>query len=149
MIENKYRSSLLKPQDILKKWHILEPHVESALGHSVGEMTSFDIALLAMIEKAHIWLTVDQNDSIASVIVTRFIEQTRRKTMLIQTCGGSVEEWDAWTAHHDTLIKFAQDNRCSSIQIWGRKGWQRRLRHLTNDTGRSYKHLYQVYNMEI
>lgn len=149
MIENKYRSFLLKPQEILKKWHILEPHVESALDHSVGEMTSFDIALLAMIEKAHIWLTVDQNDSIASVIVTRFIEETRRKTMLIHTCGGSVEGWDAWTAHHDTLIKFAQDNRCSSIQIWGRKGWQRRLRHLTNDTGHSYEPLYHVYNMEI
>ena len=149
MIENKYRSSLLKPQDILKKWHILEPHVESALDHSVGEMTSFDIALLAMIEKAHIWLTVDQNDSIASVIVTRFIEETRRKSMLIQTCGGSVEGWDAWTAHHDTLVKFARNNKCSSIQIWGRKGWQRRLQDLTNDTGHSYRHLYQVYNMEI
>ncbi len=149
MIENEYRSSLLAPHDILEKWHILRPHVESALGHSVGEMTSFDIALMAMIEKAHIWLTVDKNGSIASVIVTRFIEQTRRKTMLIQSCGGSVEEWDAWTAHHDTLVNFAKDNRCSSIQIWGRKGWQRRLRHLTNDTGHSYKPLYHVYNMEI
>lgn len=149
MIENEYRSSLLNPQDILKKWHILEPHVESALDHSVGEMTSFDIALLAMIEKAHIWLTVDQNDSIASVIVTRFIEETRRKSMLIQTCGGSVEGWDAWTAHHNTLVKFARNNKCSSIQIWGRKGWQRRLRHLTNDTGHSYEPLYHVYNMEI
>ena len=149
MIENEYRSYLLKPQDILKKWHILEPHVESALDHSIGEMTSFDIALLAMIEKAHIWLTVDQKDSIASVIVTRFIEETRRKTMLIQTCGGSVEGWDAWTAHHNTLVKFARNNKCSSIQIWGRKGWQRRLRHLTNDTGHSYEPLYHVYNMEI
>jgi hypothetical protein len=149
MIENEYRSSLLKPQDILEKWQILKPHIESANEHSAGEMTPFDIALLAMVGKAHIWLTVDQNDNVASVIVTRFIEQTRRKTMLIQTCGGSVEGWDAWTAHHDNLIKFAQDNMCSSIQIWGRKGWQRRLRHLTNDTGRSYKHLYQVYNMEI
>ena len=76
-------------------------------------MAPFDIALLAMVEKAHIWLTVDQNDEVATVIVTRFIEQTRRKTMLIQTCGGSVGGWAAWTKHHDTLVKFAEKHGCS------------------------------------
>lgn len=149
MIENEYRSSLLKPQDILEKWQILKPYIESANEYSAGEMAPFDIALLAMVEKAHIWLTVDHNDEVATVIVTRFIEQTRRKTMLIQTCGGSVGGWAAWTKHHDTLVKFAEKHGCSSIQIWGRKGWERRLRHLINDTGHSYEPLYHVYNMEI
>jgi len=149
MIENEYRSSRLHPEQVLNWWHKLRPHIESANTYSLGEMTPFDIALMAMVDKAHIWLTVDKSDEIVTVIVTRFIEQTRRKTMLIQSCGGSVGGWAAWTKHHDTLVQFAKDHGCSSIQIWGRRGWERRLRHLINDTGHSYEPSYQVYNMEI
>ena len=150
MVEYTYRPSLLKPHEILDKWQILKPHIESANEYSAGEMAPFDMALLAMVEKAHIWLTVDQDDNIASVIVTRFIQQTRRKTMLIQSCGGSIGGWAAWgKQHHDTLVDFAKSNGCDSIQVWGRKGWERRLRHIINDAGHSYELLYHVYNMEI
>ena len=149
MIDDKYRTSLLTPQEILDQWNILGPHVESALEHSVGEMSSFDLALLAMVEKAHVWCTVDTNGNMSSVIVTRFVEYARSKTLLFHTCGGTVEEWDAWTSHHVIFENFAKNNGCKSIQIWGRRGWERTLRNLTSDTGRSYRHLYQVYNMEI
>jgi len=150
MVEYTYRPSLLKSHEILDKWQILKPHIESANEYSAGEMAPFDMALLAMVEKAHIWLTVDQDDNIASVIVTRFIQQTRRKTMLIQSCGGSIGGWAAWgKQHHDTLVDFAKSTGCDSIQVWGRKGWERRLRHIINDAGHSYELLYHVYNMEI
>tara|TARA_R110001632_G_scaffold80088_3_gene179265 strand:- start:13247 stop:13696 length:450 start_codon:yes stop_codon:yes gene_type:complete len=144
-----YQPSLLTPKEILEQWSSLKPHVEAALEHSAGEMNTFDLALLALVEKAHIWVCVDKQGDLATVIVTRFIHHTRNKILLIQTCGGSVEFWSSWLTNHVLLENFAKRNGCKSIQIWGRRGWERRLRNLTSDTGRSYRHLYQVYDMEI
>lgn len=149
MIDSLLRSSLLLPEEVLKLWPELEPHIEAALDHSVGEMTTFDVCLLALVEKVHIWVTRDTDNALVSVIVTRFNTHMRGKHMQIMTCGGKIQGWDAWTAHHKTLETFARENGCSAIQIWGRKGWERRLRHLTSDTGNKYEPLYHVYNLEI
>jgi hypothetical protein len=142
-------SSLLTPPQVLKLWPLLEPHIESALHHSIGEYDPFSICLMALSEQAHIWLTRDEDGQVITVIVTRFTSSAHSKSLLIMTCAGQVPDWDTWTAHHKTLEEFAKKNGCNSMQVWGRRGWERRLRHLESNKGKPYQLLYHVYNMEI
>lgn len=142
-------SSFLTPPQILKLWPLLEPKVEAALHHSIGEYTAFDICLMALAEQVQVWLTQDEDGKIVTVIVTRFLPSARSKSLQIMLCAGEIPNWDAWTSHHKTLETFAKKHGCNSLQVWGRRGWERRLRHLESDKGKSYELLYHVYNMEI
>ena len=144
----KYKSTLLKPEDVLKIWPSLSAHIEKAIEHSAGELNLFDIAQAAINGHNHIWVTFSGN-TLTTVIVTRFLEYPRTKTLQIMTCSGAIEDWDGWTEHHRILENFAKSNGCSAIEIWGRRGWGRRLKHLTSQIGNTYKPLYYVYSMEI
>lgn len=142
-------SFLLTPPQILKLWPLLEPKIEAALHHSIGEYTSFDICLMALSEQVQVWLTQDEDGKIVTVIVTRFIPSARSKSLQIMLCAGEIPNWEEWTSHHKTLETFAKKHGCNSLQVWGRRGWERRLRHLESEKGKPYELLYHVYNMEI
>lgn len=143
-----HTSTLLKPEDVLKHWSNLSSHIEKALEHSGGEISLFDVAQAAINGQNHIWVTFSGTE-LTTVIVTRFLEYQRTKMMQIMTCSGLIEDWDGWTEHHRILEDFGKDNGCTAIEIWGRKGWGRRLRHLTSRSGNTYAPLYYVYKMEI
>lgn len=143
------KSTLLTSPQILKLWPLLEPKIEAALSHSIGEYTAFDICLMGLSEQAQFWLTQDDDGMLVTLIVTRFITSARNKSMQIMLCAGSIPDWEVWTSHHKTLETFAKKHGCNSLQVWGRRGWERRLRHLESATGKPYKLLYHVYNMEI
>lgn len=143
-----HQSSLLKPEDVLKHWPVLNPHIETALEHSGGELSLFDVAQQAMNGQYHVWVTFS-GEKLITVIVTRFLTYQRTKMLQIMTCGGTVIDWDGWTDHHRLIEDFAKKNECSAIEIWGRKGWGRRLKSVTSQTGHPYRPLYSVFSMEI
>lgn len=143
-----HSSHLLTPEEVFKYWSKLSSHIDSALEHSGGELQLFDVARDAMNGQAHIWATFS-GDELITVIVTRFLAYQRTKMFQIMTCSGSITDWDGWTEHHQILEDFAKKNGCSAIEIWGRKGWLRRLQHLKSRSGQTYKPLYYVYSMEI
>lgn len=143
-----HNSTLLKPEDVLTYWPKLSPHIKSAIEHSGGELSLFDVAQGAINGQNHIWVTFS-GDKLITVIVTRFLDYQRTKMLQIMTCGGAIEDWDGWTEHHRILEDFAKSNGCSAIEIWGRRGWGRRLKHMTSRKGDTYKPLYYVYSMEI
>lgn len=143
-----HETVLLKPEEVLQHWHNLSPHIDTALEHSAGELTTFDVARDSLNGSCHVWVTFSDN-LMVSVLVTRFLNYQRTKMLQIMTCGGSIDDWDAWTEQHSVIEDFAKLNGCSHIEIWGRKGWGRRLQHLKSKAGHPYKPLYHVYSMEI
>ena len=140
---------LLNPADVLAQWPTIKPHIDSALAHGVGEMNTFQLFQKVMSGHIHIWVYLDEHTQITAVLSTRFLQYENRKSLQIMTCGGAVEDWDIWLAHNHVFETFGKNNGCSSIQIWGRKGWGRKLAKVISQTGKSYKPLYHVFDMEI
>ena len=146
---SEFRSVLLNPQEVLKLWPQISSDIEKALEHSVNELSVFELCQKALSGHIHIWLTLDSNNRIVCTTTTRIFTYSSHKSLQIITCTGSSRKWEEFFQQHKTVEDFAKQNGCSSIQIWGRKGWQRQLKKLTSSTGNKYKTLYYVYNMEI
>jgi len=146
---SEFRSVLLNPQEVLKFWPQFEEDIEKALAHSVMELTAFDICKQALSGIIHIWLTLDNNNKIVCTTTTRFLNYPSHKALQIITCTGKDRKWDEFYEQHKAIEDFAKQSNCSGIQVWGRKGWQRQLKKLTNDVGKQYETQYYVYNMEI
>lgn len=147
---SRFQSVLLTPQNVLKYWHLLEPEIEKALEHGIDELTAFDVCKQALDNKIQVWVAVDKNNEIVCTITTRFLTYPSTKVMQIITCTGSQGRyWDDFCEYHRTLEDYAKANGCSSLQVWGRKGWQRHLTKIKSRSGQDYQTLYYVYNMEI
>ena len=144
-----YQTVLLTPEQILKFWSSLEKPISDSLAHSVNELSSFDVFKLALDDRVHVWLTVDNVSKIVGVTTTRFLHYKRKKVMqmlTMTTLGSSIPDM---FDQHEKFEEFAKVNSCSSIQAWGRKGWLRRLNPLRSKSGNKYKLQYYVFNMEI
>jgi len=139
---------LLSAEEILKYWPQISHHIDAALEHSAGEITTFQTFQQAMNGQMHVWVYVDQ-DQITSAFATRFLIFDNRKSLQIMTCGGSIADWDKLQSGHSVFERFARENKCQNVQIWGRKGWVKRMENVTSKSGTKYKPLYTVISMEI
>lgn len=136
-----FKSFLVLPEEIGKLWINIEPHINSALKHSSGELSSFEIFKLAINNKIQIWITVEENKNIVCVTTTEIVvHPTHRKELHVLTIGGT--KINRFLEQHNTLEEFAKLQGCHSIKTESRKGFDR----LTKG---KYKIKYYVYEMEI
>ncbi|MDA9159573.1 hypothetical protein N9O21_03370 [Rhodobacteraceae bacterium] len=139
---------LLSAEEILTYWPNISPHIDAALEHSAGEITTFQTFQQAMTGHMHVWAFVDE-DKITSAFATRFLIFDNMKSLQIMTCGGFVADWDTSQSVHSIFEEFARENECQNIQIWGRRGWAKRMENVTSKSGTKYKPLYTVISMEL
>jgi hypothetical protein len=144
-----FRSVLLSPNEVLRFWPQIEPDIVKALEHSVNELTSFDVCKQALDGRIHVWLIIDNQHKIVCTTTTRYLNYPSHKALQIITCTASGRKWKEFFEHHRAIEDFAKQSGCSSIKVWGRKGWQRQLNKLTSRASTKYKTLYYVYNLEI
>ena len=146
---SKHRSFVLNPQNVIRYWTLLGPHIDKALAHGTGELTSFDICKLAVNEQAQIWATVDQDEKLSCVTVTKIIvtKNTKHLHIVCLTSVGSTVSKMRDQFHN--LEDFAKQNGCKSLQVWGRKGWERKLKSFKSRSGNTFKTLYYVFDQEI
>ena len=144
-----FQTVLLSPNEILKVWHLIEADIEKALDHGINEITILDMCKQALNNKIFIFITLDREKKIVSTTTLRFLNYGSVKTCQIIT--NTTNGIPLKQVEHDHRIfeDFARDNGCSHMQVWGRKGWQRRLKSLSSRQDNRYETLYYVYNMEI
>jgi hypothetical protein len=145
----KFRTFLLSPVDVPILWHMIEADIAKALSHGIGEMSAFDICKDAINGTVFIWITLNQNNKIVCTTTLRFLTYQSKKTCQIitnTTNGVSLKQIEH---DHRLFEDFAKENGCSHLQVWGRKGWQRRLQSLSSRQGNKYETQYYVFDMEI
>mgnify|MGYP003114565334 FL=1 len=144
-----FQTVLLSPNEILKVWHLIEADIEKALDHGINEITILDMCKQALNNKIFIFITLDRDKKIVCTTTLRFLNYGSVKTCQIIT--NTTNGIPLKQVEHDHRIfeDFARDNGCSHMQVWGRKGWQRRLKSLSSRQDNRYETLYYVYNMEI
>jgi hypothetical protein len=144
-----FQTVLLSPNEILKVWHLIEADIEKALDHGINEITILDMCKQALNNKIFIFITLDRDKKIVCTTTLRFLNYGSVKTCQIITNTTNGIPLKQVEHDHRVFEDFARDNGCSHMQVWGRKGWQRRLKSLSSRQDNRYETLYYVYNMEI
>ena len=144
-----FRTVLLTPPEVLHVWPSIQGDIDKALSHGIDEMSVFDLFKDAINGTVFVWITLDPDSRIVCTATLRFLTHKNVKTCQIitnTTNGVSLKQVEA---DHRLFEDFAKKNGCSHLQVWGRKGWIRRLQTLSSRQGNKYKTQYYVFDMEI
>jgi hypothetical protein len=145
----KFRTVLLTPPEVLHVWPSIEAGIANALSHGVEEMSAFDIFKAAINGTVFIWVALDRDSRIVHTATLRFLVQGSIKTCQIITLHEDGVSLKQVEEDHRLFEDFAKKNGCSHLQVWGRKGWLRRLQTFSSRQGNKYKTQYYVFDMEI
>lgn len=146
---SEFRSFILTPKDVLKHWPILEPQIQKSLDHGEGEYSTFDIFKKAIDNLMQIWATVDKDNELTCVTVTQVSVYPDYKSLQILCLTVINQTVKNMKDQFYCLEDFAKQNGCISLRVWGRKGWERKLRTLKSKQGNEFKTRYYVYSQEI
>lgn len=144
-----FRTVLLTPPEVLHVWPSIEADIDKALSHGIDEMSVFDLFKDAINGTVFVWITLDRDSRIVCTTTLRFLAQKNVKTCQIITNTTNGVPLKQIEHDHRLFEDFAKKNGCSHLQVWGRKGWLRRLQSLSSRQGNKYKTQYYVFDMEI
>ena len=117
---------LCPPVDIEKAWVFVYPLLQEAVERSLGRDT--ESALKQMLIDGHyqLWMAGEPG-RLSACCATRVAEYPSGKKVLnIVALGG--KQFEQWAQELlDTLKKFSLENKCTSIEFVGRRGWMRKL----------------------
>lgn len=131
-----------KPSMLLECWSAVSPYIKMAIDESHGEL-SMD-AIIEGIEKGEILIATvfDDTKLIAVCSYQQFTFDSGKRVIQILGAGGS--EVDSWFEQIDGIAnELAKAYNCTEIYINGRKGWERKMKHL------GYTHAHTIISREV
>ena len=141
----------IPPEMILKLWPLIEPQIEKAFKYSQGENNTFDIFKLLMEpEVSQCWIVFDENKNPINVTITRInIYGSYKALCIVTTTSVGDSSFDSYKHMHDEFYNFAQEKGLSRIEMYGRKGWKKKLTSIEGPNGESYKEIYTTMSMDV
>ncbi len=122
-------------------WYDLYKYIDSALMHSLGEVTSVQLLEMILAEKAQLWGVAREGIFIGAA-VTEVVQYPNTSALRITTLGG--EGMAKWVDDMGKVLeKFAKSIGASRIEAVGRKGFIRRLAPL------GYRPAYTIMIKEV
>lgn len=118
--------TLIPLDEIDNVWRYAAPHILRATDRSHDRYALYDIFKAVKMGQQQLWMVYEEDKDVAA-FTTSITPYPGRKILTCQFCGGSkLEEWASEAT--DILKNFAQDNDCTMIELYGRKGWVKELR---------------------
>jgi hypothetical protein len=112
------------PHRTLEIWPVVSTMIYRAMKR--GGLSSFkSVEQGVLAGNALLWLAV-QGTVLQAACVTELIVTEWQKTCVIVACGGA--DMEQWLHLISGLEQYAKDEGCSCIRIFGRKGWERKLK---------------------
>jgi len=137
------RTVLLSREQITEHWHQVKGLLQQALDHGVGESKLSDYLMHALEMKAQIWVVLDEKDLIVCAAITQFIDYSSQRSLHIVGVAGV--DFQTWADQYYVVEKFAKDNNCLRVEMWGRQGWEKVLPKAVP----GFKKVYTVMSKEI
>ena len=103
---------------LLDEYERLMHHIEAALGYAGNSHTALDV--LDAIKRGKAQFFPYEN----SVIVTEIVDYPQRTSCRIWLAGGDMDEL---MEAEKEVADWAKGHGCDSMEIIGRKGWERQL----------------------
>ena len=111
---------MLSNEELALRWHEIQPLVQEALDHGIGESSSHNIFMECMATNAQCW------EHQGLIGITRFIQYPQYKQLQVVVCSGE-NLWADGPECIEVFESFARDTGCRNVAVWGRKGWKRFL----------------------
>lgn len=111
------------PQRVHEFWPFVKDMIRSAVKRT-NLSHSQDIEYDITSGEALLWLIWDET-KIVGAVSTSLIETDASKVCVLTACGG--ENMRQWLPLLTKIEKYAKDEGCSCVRIFGRKGWLRVL----------------------
>ena len=111
------------PADVEKVWPIVGPMLRRAIERT--GLSDFSECQSALFCGAHLlWLAIE-NKTIKGIATTQLVKANERKSCIIVACSG--EDFREWLPLIGGIEKYATEEGCQSMRIFGRSGWSRVL----------------------
>ena len=111
------------PCDVEKVWPKVEPLLRRAIERT--QLSDFDSCTSALFTGAHLlWMAI-ADDKIEAIATTELAKVGSRKICTIVACAG--ENRERWLPLIAGIEKFAKNEGCDAMRIYGRRGWKRVL----------------------
>jgi|TARA_B100000519_G_C14057073_1_gene350262 hypothetical protein len=116
------------PNDLVDSaWKNVEKDIADALARSNGYALAANIKQWIKDKKMQLWILWDKEDKnqYYGVVVTEILQRPLKRCLNIRIMTG--HHRDKWQHLIKNIEKFAWDNKCDSMELIARPGWQKEL----------------------
>ena len=113
-------------EELSETWAYIKPHIQRALEHGLHETSAHDIFVGAMHGEYQIW-EIRVDGVVKNYGATRINQFKQHQQMQIVTSTG--EDWDDYGPEVlKEVERAALLSGCKYVSVWGRPGWERKLK---------------------
>ena len=115
----------MRPADVAHVWENVAPLLLTVSQHAEGEMEPDDYLESLTYGAMQLW-TATEEKKIILAMVTQIVPYPQKKVLRIIAISGKKFK-EAHKHFNDVVESFALRVGCSSMELWGRKGWKKML----------------------
>ncbi|MET1083306.1 MAG: hypothetical protein ABWY12_09710 [Burkholderiales bacterium] len=115
----------VRPQDVAAQWKLALGFLHSAIAWTGGRFTPATVLADLELGRSQLWAAVE-DAQLYAVAVTQILIYPGGESVGVLYLGGvDSERWgDLLT---DALLEYARERNCQRLELFGRKGWERKL----------------------
>ena len=118
------KTHLISAEDVPYIWDDVGPMLHRIREHSEGELETDDFLDHLINGGMQLWISTD-GGVMHSAMITQIVIYPQKKVLRIISLAGS--DFKKLYYFKDMVESFAIKTGCSSLELWGRKGWKRLL----------------------
>ena len=118
------KAHLLQPEDVAYIWEDVAPMLARVTSHTEGELEPDDFIEPLTHGEMQLWIVIEDKEIIAALI-TKVIPYPQKKVLRLISLAG--EDFNKFKDFISMVESFAIRSECSSLEMWGRKGWKKLL----------------------
>jgi hypothetical protein len=105
-------------------WEDAIPFVEKVIAKSHGYLKAVDVLDRLKEGRYRLWMAWRADP--VGVVITEFCDYPQKRTCIVRVLGAHFmpSEWRAFLAR---IEAWAKQNGCQAMEVFGRKGWDRKL----------------------
>jgi len=118
------KAQIVAPEDVAYIWERVAPLLDEAQEHTEGEVESDDFLESLTHGDMQLWIATEGNE-LHSIMITQIITYPQKKVLRIISIAGS--DFKRLYQFNEMVESFAIKTGCTSLELWGRKGWKKLL----------------------
>ena len=119
------KAHLIQPEDVAYLWDDVGPMLARVTERSEGEMEPDDYLETLTQGAMQLWIATEEKN-ITLAMVTQIVSYPQKKILRVIAISGE-KFIEAHSQFNDMVEAFAIRVGCSSMELWGRKGWKKML----------------------
>ena len=116
------KAQIVAPEDIAYIWEEVAPLLDKVQEHTEGEVESEDFLEPLTHGDMQLWIATEDKN-LHSVMITQIIPYPQKQVLRVISLAGS--DFKKLSQFQAMLESFAIRTGCTSLELWGRRGWRK------------------------